>query len=124
MCDGLKKIIFIALASLLLVVGFIGVFMPGLPTTPFLILSSYFAARSSPRFHHFLLSSKLIGPVLRDWQQHKGVRPHVKWQATSLVVIALGIFLFTSSFSPIGLTIIFLLGFVGLCVVWSLPTIS
>ena len=122
--SGFRKVVFVSLASLFLVVGFVGIFIPGLPTTPFLILSSYFAARSSPKFHDFLLSSRLIGPVLRDWQQHRGIRLRVKWQAMSLVVIALGILAFTSPLSPVGLTIVFLLGMVGLCVIWCLPTIS
>lgn len=115
---------YISLASTFLVLGIIGIFIPGLPTTPFLLLSSYFAARSSPRFHNFLLSSKLIGPILRDWQDHKGIRPNIKWESTALVVIALAILAYTSPLPALGQGIVFLLGFVGLCVIWWLPTIS
>jgi uncharacterized membrane protein YbaN (DUF454 family) len=120
----LRKAVYIALASLFLALGIIGVLLPGLPTTPFLLLSSYFAARSSPRFHNFLLRSKLIGPILRDWQEHKGIRPHVKWQATALVGIALAILAYTAPLPAVAQGIVFLLGFVGLCVIWRLPTIS
>ncbi len=121
---GFKKVVFILLASLFLLIGIIGIFLPGLPTTPFLLLSSYFAARSSPRFHNFLLSSKLVGPILLDWQEHRGVRPRAKWQATGLVVMALTIFAYLSPLSFSGQTLVFLLGFIGLCVIWRLPTIS
>lgn len=101
-----------------------GVFLPGLPTTPFLLLSSYFAARSSPRFHQFLLSSKLVGPILRDWEQHRGVRRRAKWQATVLILLALGMVVVFSSIPTAGQGGILLLGAIGLGVVWSLPTIS
>ncbi len=115
---------YILLASTFLVLGIIGILIPGLPTTPFLLVSSYFAARSSPRFHNYLLSSKLVGPNLRDWQEQKGIRSHKKWEATALVVIALAILAYTSPLPSLGQGIVFLLGFVGLCVIWSLPTIS
>lgn len=121
---GFKKVVFILLASFFLVLGIIGIFLPGLPTTPLLILSSYFAARSSPRFHNFLLSSKLVGPILRDWQEHRGVRQRAKWQATVLVAIALGIVAYVSPLPFYGQALVFVLGFIGLCVIWRLPTIS
>ncbi|NOY28703.1 MAG: DUF454 domain-containing protein [Planctomycetes bacterium] len=49
--------------------GIIGIALPGLPTTPFLLLTSFFLARSWPRMHQRLLASKLFGPVLRPWKQ-------------------------------------------------------
>ena len=121
---GFKKAAFVLLASLFLVLGIIGIFLPGLPTTPLLLLSSFFAARSSPRFHQFLLSSKLVGPILRDWQEHRGVRQRAKWQATTLVAVALAIVAYVSPLPLYGQAFVFLLGFIGLCVIWRLPTIS
>lgn len=119
----MTKGLYIFLASLFLVLGLTGVFVPGLPTTPFLLLSSYFAARSSPRFHNFLLSSKLVGPILRDWDQHRGVRLRAKWQATFLVLIAIGLVYF-SSLHAVGQGIVAALAAIGLFVIWRLPTIE
>jgi uncharacterized membrane protein YbaN (DUF454 family) len=119
----LTKGLYIFLASLFLVLGLTGVFVPGLPTTPFLLLSSYFAARSSPRFHNFLLSSKLVGPILRDWDQHRGVRLRAKWQATFLVFIAIGL-VYLSSLHAVGQGIVAALAAIGLFVIWRLPTIE
>jgi uncharacterized protein len=120
----LTKGIYIFLASVFLVLGLTGVFVPGLPTTPFLLLSSYFAARSSPRFHNFLLSSKLVGPILRDWDQHRGVRLRAKWQATFLVLAAIGLVVYFSPLPVAGQGIVAALAAIGMFVVWRLPTIK
>jgi uncharacterized protein len=120
----LIKGIYIFLAGLFLVLGLTGVFVPGLPTTPFLLLSSYFAARSSPRFHNFLLSSKLVGPILRDWDEHRGVRLRAKWRATFLVLIAIGLVVYFSPLTTTGQGIVLVLAMIGLIVIWRLPTIQ
>lgn len=77
---------FVALAAL-------GVALPGIPTTPFLILASYFFVRSSPRMHRKLLESRTFGPVLRDWERHRALRPRVKRFAilASATLIALSL---------------------------------
>ena len=80
---GLRRCIYIALGCVFTGLGGIGVVLPGIPTTPFLLVASYFFIRSSPRLHGKLLASKTFGPVLRDWQQHRGLKRRVKWIAVS-----------------------------------------
>lgn len=63
--------VFMALAAL-------GVALPGIPTTPFLLVASYFFVRSSPALHRRLLASRTFGPILRDWNEHRGLKPGVK----------------------------------------------
>ena len=67
--------------------GVIGVVVPGLPTTPFILLAAWAAARSSPRLHMWLLKHRLFGPMVRDWQHGGAVSRRAKWSAT----IAMGI---------------------------------
>ena len=75
-------------AAAFFAVGVLGVFLPVLPATPFLLLTSYFLVRSSPRLNAALLRSRFFGPILKDWQVHGGVRRDVKIQAIVIVVIA------------------------------------
>lgn len=57
----------LAFAVLCLVLGVIGVFVPGLPTTVFILMAAWAAARSSPRLHQWLWFHPLFGGMLRDW---------------------------------------------------------
>jgi len=66
----------------------LGAMLPVLPTTPFLLLASFFFVRSSPRLNAWLLRSRVFGGMLRDWQRHRGVRPRVKVVALSVLVVA------------------------------------
>lgn len=71
--SGWFRWLFAGLGCGFVVLGGIGVVVPGVPTTPFLILASYFLLRSSPRLHDRLLRSRTFGPALRDWHRHRGV---------------------------------------------------
>lgn len=75
------------LAVLSLAVGFVGVFVPGLPTTEFVLLAAWAAARSSPRLHGWILRHKVFGPLLQHWQQGRLPR-RAKWAATVSMTLA------------------------------------
>ncbi|MCD6664090.1 MAG: YbaN family protein [Comamonas sp.] len=57
----------LTLALLSLATGIVGIFLPGLPTTVFILIAAWAAARSSPRLHAWLWRHKLFGPMLRNW---------------------------------------------------------
>lgn len=61
----------------------VGLVVPGLPSTEFVLLSAWAAARSSTRFHQWLLHHRLFGTMLRHWQQGKMVSRKAKWAATA-----------------------------------------
>ncbi|MFZ1873775.1 MAG: DUF454 family protein [Chania sp.] len=69
----------------------LGVVLPLLPTTPFLLLAAWCFARSSPRFHYWLLYRSWFGGYLRHWQQHRALPPGAKWKAVLLIVLAFAI---------------------------------
>jgi len=64
MKTSFRRGLFVTLGALSVGVGMLGIFIPGLPTTVFLLLASYFFARSSPRLHRRLLEHPRLGPYL------------------------------------------------------------
>ena len=86
-----RRLLYLALAALFFALGLLGVFLPLLPTTPLMLLTSYFLVRSYPPLNDRLLRSRWIGPVLQDWQQRRGVRRAVKIKSVVLVVLVVGV---------------------------------
>lgn len=79
------------LGSLAVALALAGLVLPLLPATPFALLASWCYARSSPRLAARLHRLRWIGPVLADWEQHRGIRPQVRriaWLGLALGVIA------------------------------------
>jgi uncharacterized membrane protein YbaN (DUF454 family) len=119
---GLTRIVLLSLAGALFVIGVLGVFLPVLPTTPFLLLSSYLLVRSSPRLNAALLRSRLFGPILTDWQVHGGVRQHIKFKAICVVVMAVALTVYLSGYATLPSVTVALLAAVGIIVIIRLPT--
>ena len=85
------------LALLSLALGFLGIFLPVLPTTPFILLAAWAAARSSPRLLAWLEQHRLFGQMLRDWRRGGMVSRKAKWGATSVMSASAVFLLFTVS---------------------------
>jgi uncharacterized membrane protein YbaN (DUF454 family) len=77
---------FQAAALLFLLLGLIGVVVPGMPTTVFILLAAWAAARGSPRLHGWLMAHRLFGPMLRDWRNGGTVSRRAKWSATATML--------------------------------------
>lgn len=86
----------IGLTSLAL--GIVGVVLPLLPTTPFVLLAAYCFARSSPRLHDWLLAHRMFGPLIRNWNAHRAIAPRAKLLAVvSMVTVFAGAWAFGAS---------------------------
>lgn len=68
--------------------GFIGIFLPGLPTVPFVLLSAFAAARGSDRLHAWLLAHRRFGPMIRDLQAHGAVSRRAKRMAVAMMLLS------------------------------------
>ena len=75
------------LAWLALGLAALGVLLPGLPTTPFVLLAAWAAARGSRRLHDWLLAHRLFGRIIDDWQTHGAVRRSAKRWATAMMLL-------------------------------------
>jgi uncharacterized membrane protein YbaN (DUF454 family) len=71
--------------TLSLALGIIGIFLPVLPTTPFVLLAAACFARGSERFHHWLVTHHRFGPLVRDLQAHRSIPLRAKCLALSMM---------------------------------------
>jgi len=76
----LSGIIFLSLATL-------GIIVPGLPATPFLLLASAAFVKSSPRLYNWLIGHSIFGPLLKDFAEKRGISPKVKVVSIVLMLI-------------------------------------
>lgn len=81
----MKRYIYIILGLIAVVLGVLGVVVPGLPTTPFLLLASWLFVRSSPRLQQWLLASWL-GRYIRNYQRRGGMTISQKAGAVGIMV--------------------------------------
>ena len=79
------KIILATIGTIALVLGIIGIFLPVLPTTPFLLLSATLYVRSSQRLYDWLMSHRHLGPYIRNFTENKAIPLRVKIVSVSLV---------------------------------------
>lgn len=108
----LKQSLYIFLGSLALILGVIGVFLPILPTTPFLLLASFFYVRSSKRLYHWLITHKVFGTYIYNYITYHAVTRNTKIGAIAFLWLTLGISFFISS----SLHLRIFLGVVGIAV--------
>lgn len=86
-----------ALGFMFVGLGLAGVFLPLLPTTPFLLLAAGCFARSSPAFHDWLLTHRLLGPYIRDWERDRSIPLTAKVTAVVMMAASLSWMAFASN---------------------------
>lgn len=84
------KAFWIIAGTIFVVLGAFGVILPGLPTTPFLILAAACYIRSSQRLYDWLIANKTFGPYLKDYRECKGIPKRAKKIALIMMTIFVG----------------------------------
>jgi len=86
----MRKLVLIFLGFLCVGLATLGVVLPGLPTTPFLLLAAACFARSSERFYGWLLGNPVFGPMIRDWRETRSMSRRSKAIALASIVVVGG----------------------------------
>jgi uncharacterized protein len=84
----LTRYVLISCGVILVIIGLIGIIVPGLPTTIFLILAAACFAESSPRLHQKLLEHPWFGPIIDNWQKNKSIPLRAKQLAILMIVLS------------------------------------
>lgn len=102
--------------------GIVGVVLPGLPTTPFVLLAAACYARASPRLHRWLREHRFFGPMVRDWEAHRSLSKRTKRiaQASMLVMVSLSAWGLRDR--PALLAVVLIAAAIGVWVVARIPT--
>ena len=85
------RLIWIVLGLSAVALGLVGVMLPLLPTTPFMLLAAACFAKSSPRLHDWLLNHRVFGPSIRDWRDYRAISPKAKRMAIAAMAAAFGL---------------------------------
>lgn len=121
---GVRRVLYVAAGLVCVGLAYLGALLPGLPTTPWVLLAGYCFSRSSSRLERWLKRSPVFGRLLRDWEEHRGIRRPVKVLAVCLVVTVVTLSITLGSLPPGVKWVIGGLAAVGVCViVFVVPTV-
>lgn len=119
----MQRTILIIIGWLAVVLGTLGVVLPLLPTTPFILLAAWCFARSSPRFHHWLLYRSWFGGYLRYWQKHRAMPPGAKPCAIAVILITFAISLWLVKMMWVRILLLIILSCL-LIFMWRIPVVD
>ncbi len=88
------RIFLIIVGCVSLVLGILGMFLPLLPTTPFLLLSAAAWVKASPALYQWLLNHKVFGEYIRNFREHRAIPLRAKIVSVSLVWLTIGYCIF------------------------------
>ena len=110
----------LSLGLISLSLGMVGVVLPLLPTTPFVLLAAYSFARSSQRLHDWLMNHRQFGPLIHNWREHRAIRRSAKVVSTVSIAAIVGISMLFGVATWILVTQLVVLSGV-LVIIWTRP---
>ena len=87
---AIARWVYLLLGWIFTILGLVGVFLPLLPTTPFVILAGFFFARSSPRLQQRLLDAPVFGKYLTQWNESHTIPRDAKYKASAMILLSIG----------------------------------
>ncbi|MCC5881074.1 MAG: YbaN family protein [Halomonas sp.] len=111
---SLRRAFYIAIAWVSFALGVIGVFVPLMPTTCFMLLAVWAASRGSPRFARWIREHPRFGPTVVAWEGERAIPRHAKWLAGVMLAFSVVVLLLTLSLVWLKLLLVTGLSLLGL----------
>jgi len=111
------RVLWVLLGWFFVGLGIVGVALPVMPTTPFLLLAAGCFAKGSPRLHNWLMSHPTYGPILTDWYDYRAIPRRARWLAVTMITISFtftGVYVAPNNYARAGLVL------TGVVVIWIL----
>ena len=102
--------------------GIVGVVLPGLPTTPFVLLAAACYAKASPCLHRWLREHRLFGAMVRDWEEHRSLSRRTKRVAQISMLVMVGVSAWGLRERPLILLLVLIAAVIGAVWVARIPT--
>lgn len=83
-----QRHLWLAAGWVALLLGFIGIFLPLLPTTPFVLLAAFCFSNGSPRWERWLLAHPTFGPMTVQWRTHRAIPRRAKQLAIGMMTVS------------------------------------
>ena len=120
----MKRAIYLFAGYLSLALGLIGVVLPLLPTTPFVLLAAFFFSRSSEKLHNKLLNNKVFGELIKRWKQDGTIPLKAKLLATFMMLTMVS---YPLIYRPLDMSVkLMVVGTISLSLayIWSRPSLA
>ena len=110
--DSVRKGVYFVIGSISLAAGVIGVFLPVIPTTPFILLSAWCFFRSSEKIYQWVISNERFGPTIENYQEGRGITKNTKIRAIVMMwlAITLSVYFFITNIYLIALLYVIAVG--------------
>ena len=122
--SSFKKGVYFIVGVLSLGAGIIGVFLPVLPTTPFILLSAWCFFRSSTRFYEWVISNKRFGPTIQNYQEGRGITQPTKVRAIVMMWLAITVSVYFFITNIYIITLMYAIAVAVTVYIYRLPTLE
>lgn len=120
--EELMQFIYLITGILSLGLGIVGIFVPLLPTTPFVLVSAFCFSKSSRRLHTLLIEHRIFGPIVVDWEKNKVIRLPIKFISSIALCGMIGYAVIYREMSLIPKLLALLTMVIALAYIWSKPS--
>lgn len=91
----MRNAIYVTLAAISFALGVIGLFLPVMPTTCFMLAAVWLASKGSPRFANWIRNHPRFGPPIQSWERERAIPKHAKIMAVVMLSVSCAIIAFT-----------------------------